>query len=217
MSIPANYEKRFSSKTVTKWIKKYGMTIEVIQRVETRPEWSLIFRHPETKEVISKEEAAQRVKDKVQVSIDWEVTDSDITMPVTEKAFFRDEELPNARRCVELYSITDGPVLGIRNAAYDDGSYILLDPCFLQLDRQQRLKYLPIFGVERELVLAPGSVKSIVAPPEALLEGYLGFVIQNRMCKYQLRPVVPFSETAPLESASDAYDPGEHVTGKSEF
>ena len=193
-----------SIRTESVSVEKYDMRVEIETLIETRPEWDLVFRNA-ANDAISREDAQALIKEQKRVNIDWEKTGKTIEFTSIKRCKFYDTELCLEGRPLSVFIVPDGPVLGIATEL-DKDSVTLLDPCHVVFDGKQRIHYVPIFGVERTTLLNGNAIKMSQPPSAVLVEGYLGFVIQNRMFKYALRPKVPFSETAELESESDKTD-----------
>lgn len=110
-------------------------------------------------------------------------------------ALIKDEGHCEHGKPIYVYSTADGPILAIELSS-NDTEYELLDPCIVQFDpRNLRLNMVPIFNVARILRLCKSSVRAIQAPAELLLASYPGFIISNRMSKYQLKAATPFTTT----------------------
>lgn len=121
------------------------------------------------------------------------------TCEVTEvvDAVIQDADRCKTARPIYLYSTADGPLLAIALKNTTD-AVELLDPCIVVFDGKSKINLLPIFGVSRVFNLARAALRSWQAPMELLLAAYPGFLVQNRMYRYQLRPSVPFVTTPEL-------------------
>lgn len=128
---------------------------------------------------------------------EWRPTGGVLTVSEVIDAVLKDNERCQVARPIYLYSTADGPLLAIALKNSQE-SVELLDPCIVVYDGKSQLNLVPIFGVSRVLTVARTAIRSWQAPNELLLAAYPKFLIQNRMYKYQLRPLVPFVTTPEL-------------------
>lgn len=174
-----------------KMFERFGMKFYLNIEVATIPEWA---RNVKTQQVNGKDQSTQ----------DWELTGNKLE---TERVIFaqmQDDDLCQQPMNVEVLSTSDGPMLALThtqasaNSAYLD----LVDPCIVQFDGKARINLMPIFGVTRTLRLAKSAIRARFPPTQLLVGIYPGFLIQNKMCKYELRANLPFAQSAEL--ANDA-------------
>jgi hypothetical protein len=128
---------------------------------------------------------------------EWTRTGGTIKVSEVTDVVLKDEGYCKIARPIYLYSTADGPLLAIALKNSQE-SVELLDPCIIVYDGKSQLNLLPVFGVNRVLTVSRTAIRAWQAPNELLIAAYPKFLIQNRMYKYQLRPLVPFVTTPEL-------------------
>jgi hypothetical protein len=128
---------------------------------------------------------------------EWVLSGKNITTNYVVDARIQDDDYCDQPKYIRLYSTADGPILGIEHETYAD-AIRLLDPCAVLFDGKSSLNLLPIFNVGRFMYLSRSAIRVEQAPAEILLAAYPGFLIQNRMSKYQLKATTPFVTTPEL-------------------
>jgi hypothetical protein len=163
----------------TRTFERFGMTFRFNLVSETSPAWESKF-----------------VTTNGRTVVDWVETGEMHTATYTGHVTIQDAGLCKEPKGIEVFSTADGPILGI---VYERGleDITLLDPCIVQFNKG-RIDLLPIFNVGRKLCLSRLAIRSIQAPAEVLLAAYPGFLINNRMSKYQLKESVPMASTPEL-------------------
>jgi len=160
----------------TKKFHKYGMTFTYHLNEITEPEWAMV------------------AQDNVP---SWTLSGDAITTSYVSSAVVQDEDQCARARPIYLYSTADGPILGIEHER-SEKIITLLDPCAVLFDGQSKINLLPIFNVGRFLDLYHSAVRAVQPPSEILLAAYPGFLIQNRMARFQLKAHVPLVTTPEL-------------------
>lgn len=182
MSSSQNSGSTHSKQLETKTFDKYGMTFMYHIATTYPEEW--------VPHMITGTEGTP-------VRQEWQRTGEILKVAEVIDAVLKDDDRCQVARPIYLYSTADGPILAIalRNSPE---SIELLDPCIVVYNGKSQLDLVPIFGVSRVLTLARTALRSWQPPNELLLAAYPRFLIQNRMYKYQLRPLVPFATTPEL-------------------
>lgn len=182
---------------------KFDMTFVMLVTTEERDEW--VRQYKQGDKVLSDGDLENLASaDQKTVHVDWVKNGEKIKCKYVHEARFKDTELCAKQREIRVLTIADGPLMGIILSDTAD-KYELLDPCVVVYDsKSSRISLLPIFNVARTMWLHKAAIRSESAPAETLLAAYPGFLLQNRMMKHQLRPIIPFNETEQLES--DAQD-----------
>ena len=206
MKSSTNSETALSKQHDTKTLEIFDMEFRLHVVTEERPEWARIFRHPKTNEVIDIKRPVEVIREELvglKPVLNWEKTGNTITCSYLQSVYVRDDDECKIAKPVELLSTPDGPILGIV-LEVTDTEFVLLDPCFVKFENDP-VSFLPIFNVARTLRLMTHAVRARQAPAEVLVASYPGFLVQNRMYMYQLRPAVALakSETV-VNSAEDA-------------
>lgn len=204
MKSSMNSETVLSRQHDTKTLDIFDMEFRLHVVTEERPEWSRVFRHPITNEVID----TTRPLDAIQAELaghkpvlNWEKTGKTITCSYLQSVYVRDNDECKTAKPIELLSTPDGPILGII-LEVTDTEYVVLDPCFVKFENDQ-VSYLPIFNVARTLRLMSHAVRARQAPAEVLVASYPGFIVQNRMYMYQLKPAVAFAKSETVTNAAE--------------
>jgi len=159
--------------------------------VETTDEWVLVHKN-EAGDVTD-------VDSEALVFQSWVKTGNKVTHKYVDTVDFIEggEAYP-----VEVCTTPSGPLMGI--VVYEDADIItLMDPAVINYDGTT-VKFHAVFGVARRMDISKKAIITRLAPVEILLGSYPGFVIQNRMFKYQLRPVTPLAQTSELDASADA-------------
>jgi hypothetical protein len=212
MNSSQNSKKTLSKERRNDIFEKFGTSYHLYEVVERRPEWKQMLRTAdgELLDPGNRERLEALPKD-TEVSVSWEETDNMIECTYLERVEVKDPDpdFTSTPKPLVLYSTPDGPIMGVLLETLDD-EYVLLDPCVVQY-RDRRIQLFPIFNVARTLRLKKSAVKSEQTPDKILVGAYPGFVIQNKMMKYQLKPNVPFIESPEVDN--EARDP---VTIKAE-
>lgn len=181
MSYSPNSETTLSRQHETKTFEKFGMEFRYGVVTNTEPEW---------------ESKAGTLNG--QLVVDWTQTGKTHTSSYVEFAMVKDQGFCAGGNVIEVYATADGPIMGI-NIKDDDHEITLVDPCIVMFDgKVGNIQLMPIFNVARKLRLKKAAIRSVQAPAEVLLAAYPGFLINNRMAKYQLKPRVPFAATPEL-------------------
>ena len=180
------------------------MTFSMGIATETRNQWTRVIKDQDdnilpdpTPEVLQK-----LIEDGGTPHVDWIETDVKIAKSYVEFVNFTDKEGTNGAPVV-LFGTPDGPILGIVKEG-DDTSYTLLDPCVIVVnDQKGSISYMPIFNVARTLRLEKSAIRSQQIPAEVIVANYPGFILQNRMYMYQLKPKIPFEVSPELDNDAD--------------
>lgn len=187
MSSSLNLKKTpFRQSTTKKTIEKFGLKFVITTVTETRRTWT---------------ETAKPVEDGKAI-VDWARSDEEtVEIDYNEKVEFFDDEHCSGN-LVAVVTTADGPILGIVLKEADQ-VWVMLDPCIVQYNpRAGTLQLMPIFNVVRRLVLSSAAIRSISVPNDLLINAYPGFIIQNRMGKYQLKmPTAAADASSPINSA----------------
>lgn len=200
-----NSEKMHSVQREVKTFDKFDFTIQFGIVTETHRKWIRVFKDQQDK-IWSEEEilAAQEAKtlDNIKFAAEWVPTEEQCISRYVEFATRIDPTMDHPKGLpIEVWTTVESPILGtVLPADSLDPEYrSLLDPCAVLYDGKSRVNLMPIFNVARVLKLRRDSVKTITPPNEILVGLYPGFVLQNRMSQYQLKPKAPF-ETSPVLS-----------------
>lgn len=206
MSSSPNSEKTpsWQPKREVKIFEKFGMTFKMGVVTETRRRWTRVVKN-KAGDVIDASDA-EAMKALIEAGgkpyVDWVQTDEDQSNSYVEWVRFSDNEMCKDNY-VSLFSTADGPILGIVMEKTDK-SVFLLDPCVIQFDAKSgSISYMPIFNADRTLDLAWSAVRTQQPPIEIIVASYPGFILQNRMYEYQLKPKVPFEVTPELDNDAD--------------
>lgn len=186
----------------TKNFQKFGMSFRLCMVIETRDQWARIVlnKKGEVLDPTKPDDLQRKLELGESPTVEWRKTGELTSNEYVQAAFFSDEEDTETKR-IELLSTPDGPILGIVIEDTDPGAITLMDPCVVQYDAANgSIKYLPIFNVARTLVLERSAIRSRQAPAEIIVASYPGFILQNRMFQYQLKPTVAFASTEPLDN-----------------
>ncbi len=187
----------------TKVFEKFGMKFALNICTETRDEWAMgAFDGDGILLDVKDEEVQKRIEaGDIKPVLNWYPTGETITSKYVKTVNFQDKEDCKRVRPIEVLSTADGPIMGIVFGS-DSKAVTLMDPCLVQFDGT-RITLSPIFNVARTLRLNRSAIRTTQAPAEMLTAVYPGFIIQNRMFKYQLKPVLPFATTPDLETSAD--------------
>lgn len=127
--------------------------------------------------------------------VEWVKTDNVLEKSYTSHVEVVDKALEqHGPQQLRVFLSIEGPIMGIWTSMGGDGVYTIFDPCLVQYDGK-RVSHHPIFNVARSIELNKEAVRSHMAPAEILVASYPGFMIQNRMMKYQLKPLMPMAMT----------------------
>lgn len=187
----------------TKTFKKFGMKFILCVMQEKRQKWETKFRDENGNELDLEDEETKKLiqEEKVKPDVSWEPVDDTIDVSYVSSVSFQDEEDCTEAKRIEVLSTPDGPILGI--VYLDEADYVeLLDPCLIQYDGK-RITYKPIFNVARSLKIYKSAIRSRQAPAEVIIASYPGFILQNRMFMYQLKPAIPFAATPPVDNEAN--------------
>lgn len=210
MSSLQNSEKTHSVRREEKIVEKYGFTIHMGIHTTTRPEWVKVYKDPEGNAIAEDDLKALAEKlngsdERQRISVDWELSGKTIDCSKVEFARFSDQEecsnLP-----IELLATPEGPLLGIikkRDLGNHSDAITLIDPCAVIYDGKGKINLVCIFNVADTLTFDRVAVRNTQVPNEILLGLYPGFIMQNRMMKYQLRPIIPFAQSPELGNDAD--------------
>jgi len=185
MSYSQNSETTPSRQLEVKNFEKYGMEFRYGVTIHTQPEW----------------ESVGVMTDGVML-VDWRLTGNLIESSYVEYAMIKDVDFCASGKSIEVYSTADGPILGI-SFEETEQDLVLVDPCVVMFDSvSAKIKLMPIFNVARKLRLKKTAIRAVQAPAELLIAAYPGFLINNRMSKYQLKPSVPLAITPELTNSA---------------
>ena len=197
-SLQNSKKTHFQQKVETKTFEKFGITFTVEVMHEHRTAWRQTFTLPDGTVLDTTAPGWEKsIPAGQQPAVDWAPTDDLVEQTYTVSATAKDDEVCLEPCPVMVLSTADGPIMGI---CMDDDteSFSVLDPCVINFDdRNGSIRLFPIFNVARRLTLAKAAVRAVSVPSELLLAAYPGFIIQNRMAKYQLRPRTAVAETGP--------------------
>lgn len=204
MKSSTNSEIMHSKQHETKQVSQLGMTLTLHVTTEIRPQWGRVYRHPATGAVIDPNlgvEDLKRLLGDFKPVMSWEKTGEAHTQCYVTQVLFQDEEDCTVAKPIELISTIEGPILGI---VYEeaDTTITLMDPCLIQYNNG-RISFVPIFNTARTLRLERTAVRCRQAPAEVLVASYPGFVMENRMSKYQLRPTISTVHTPEVGNAAE--------------
>ena len=214
MSSSQNSEKTpsWQPKREIKAFEKFGMTFSMGIVTETRNQWTRLVKDQDDKIIAdpTPENLAKLIEEGGKPHVAWIETDAKIVKSYVEFVHFNDKEecvrFTSEGKCVwaiELFGTPDGPILGIIKEM-DDMSITLLDPCVVVVnDQKGSISYMPIFNVARTLRLETSAIRSRQAPAEVIVASYPGFILQNRMYKYQLKAKAPFEVSPELDNDAD--------------
>lgn len=187
-----------------KTFEKFGMTFTMGIVTETRDQWTRVVKDQDdniiadpTPEVLN-----EIVKHGAKLHVDWIKTDVKIAKSYVEFVRFSDNE-DTEDAPVEILATPDGPILGIIKEETEH-EITLLDPCVVVLnDQKGSISYMPIFNVARTLRLERSAIRSRQAPAEIIVASYPGFILQNRMYLYQLKPKAPMAVSPEMDNDAD--------------
>lgn len=164
-----------------KTFEKFGMSFSYTQVTETRPEWVQVYKQPDGS-VGPMENPPQGA-----MPVDWVLTGDNVTTSYIEAVTINDESSEDNALPVVVISTPDGPILSILHR--EESEYLItLDPCVVQFnERNGSLRLAPIFNVYRKLLVLKTGVRAMAPPSELLLAAYPGFLVQNRMGKFQMK------------------------------
>lgn len=190
---------RFHSEHEKKTFEKFGLIFDIYTITESRPEWRHLYTDQDGNEIdVEDKDVVQQIKDgKIRPVVDWVETGELLTSTYVDFVEFRDYEKCKKACRVELYVVPEGPIMGIVVPSPDKDYVRLLDPCLIVYNGT-RVDYRNIFNVARHLDLHKSGIRSRQAPAEIVVAGYPGFVLQNRMFKYQLKPAITMAATPEL-------------------
>jgi len=181
MSYSQNSETMLSRQLETKTFEKFGIEFRYGVATDTEPAW---------------ESKASTVNG--QLVVDWVKTGEMHKRSYVEFALVKDNGFCATGHAIEVYSTTDGPIMGI-NVKEDDDEVLLIDPCIVMFNNKTGIiELMPIFNVARKLRLKKSAIRSVQPPAEVLIGAYPGFLINNRMALYQLKPKLPLAVTPEL-------------------
>ena len=170
---------------------------------ETRDKWARVVKDQDehiiedpTTEVLNK-----MVEQGATLHVDWVRTDDKLAKSYVEFVHFTDTE-DCQEAVVELFGTPDGPILGIIMHESEQ-EITLADPCVVIVnDQKGSISYMPIFNVARTLRLERSAIRSRQAPAEVIVASYPGFILQNRMYLYQLKPKAPMAVSPEMDNAA---------------
>jgi len=180
------------------------MTFTIAVVTETRNQWARVIKDQDGNVIA--DPTPEVLKDMVEhgatLQPDWVETDAMVSSSFVQYVKFSDnEETQDAY--VELFGTPDGPILGIVKEQ-NNNEILLLDPCVIAVnDQKGSISYMPIFNVARDLWLERSAIRSRQAPAEVIIASYPGFILQNRMYMYQLKPKVPLGVSPELDNDAD--------------
>lgn len=189
----------------TKTFEKFGGKYTLYLTTESRKQWVPVQKLPNGTiiDTTTTDWMKNLPKDTRPYS-DWIETENIFSATYVTSAQYQDDRDCPVARAIELFGTVEGPIMGITLERRDD-DVLLLDPCIVHFeDTKGILRLLPILNVARTLRLRMSAVRSIQAPAESLVAIYPGFVIQNKMFKYQLKPRVAVTQTEPLTNEGEA-------------
>jgi len=180
------------------------MTFTLGVVTETRKQWTRVIRDQEG--YILDDTTPGALKKVVEnggvLHPDWIETEDTVSKSYVEFVEFTDNEDCRAAR-VEILATADGPILGIVQDE-TEAEVVLLDPCVVTVnDQKGSISYMPIFNVARTLRLTKSAIRSRQAPAEIIVASYPGFVLQNRMYMYQLKPKVPLAVSPEMDNDAE--------------
>ena len=189
--------------------EKYGYKFILNIITEERPRWEQVFRDVDGRQYSVEEvewldalvKECAKLKKPLEISkivLEWEEVAGTNTCSYVHDVRFQDDEECQKGKPIGIYTVPDGPILGILIDSNGE-EYTLLDPCIIQYVND-RIQLKPVFNVARKLTLKRHAVRSVQTPAEIIIACYPGFIIQNRMLRYQLKPNVPFASTPPLNT-----------------
>lgn len=186
--------------------EKFDTNYDLLITTEFRDEWKQVLKDKDGNIIDpNDEEQVDKYSKDAEVSIAWEKTGKRVQCSYVESVLVQDPDdyyTPEPKP-VKLLSTPDGPVMGVI-IDEDDEQYSLLDPCVVQF-KNNRIQLFPIFNVARTLSLKKHAVKSEQVPDKVLIGCYPGFVVQNKMMKYQLKANVPMASSPEIDN--EAKDP----------
>lgn len=191
---------RYTIKEFDKFDVKFRMHITE----EFRKEWVTETRDVEGNLLdLQDEDVMKAIQDgDVKPVVEWVKTDD-----IIEKAHISHVEVidPSLEgkgpQELRVFMAADGPIMGIVTSSLREDAYCIYDPCLVNYDGR-RVSHHPIFNVARSMELHKSAVRCHMAPAEILVASYPGFMIQNRMMKYQLKPNLPMAATPELTNDS---------------
>lgn len=204
---PHSFKREFETKTFS----KFGLTFVLHIATETRPEWAQLVLDADGNQLDLDDEIVVKAIDAGDLKpvLNWEMTGQQLTSSYITAVQFQDKEDCTKAKSIELFSTSSGPILGI--VLEEEDNYLtLLDPAVVNFNNNRKITYSPIFNVGRKLKLHARAVHSRQPPAEVVAAGYPAFILQNRMFKNQLKPVLPFAaadaakDEAPLAIESEA-------------
>jgi len=206
MSSSQNSEKTpsWQPERETKTFEKFGMTFLMGIVTETRKQWTRVVKDQD--DVIVADPSPDVLKEMVahgsKLHVDWVQTDAKVAKSYVEFVKFTDDE-DTQNAPVEIIATPDGPILGVVKEE-TEREIILMDPCVVTVDDQKgAISYMPIFNVARILRLERSAIRSRQAPAEIIIASYPGFILQNRMYLYQLKPKTPMAVSPEMDNDAD--------------
>jgi len=213
MNSSTNSETTHSSQLETKEVSRYGLTISYGVKITTRPKWDRTYRDPDGT-TLSQDQVNTLAaelnggSETRRFSVDWEKTDAMIECSYVEWAALTDEEDCKSALPIEVLATPEGPIMAVvrTDAVLNDDELLLLDPCVVIFDGKAKINLLPIFNVSQTLRVSKSAIRSRQPPSEILLAMYPGFIIQNRMSRFQLKPKAAFVASPELTNSAAEID-----------
>lgn len=190
-----------------KTFEKFGFSFSYGMVTEHHKKWTKVYRDEQgmewTEETLSKLSDSSQVP---KVVVNYEDSGTTCTTAYVEYARFTDPSEGVVDAPIEIWGTIEGPIMGVvaTDASVDSNNAVLLDPCVVIYDGESRINLVPIFNVARKLTIRVDAVRTRQAPSEVLLAMYPGFIIQNRMAQYQLRPKTPLVVSPELTNEAEA-------------
>jgi hypothetical protein len=207
MSSSPNSEKTpsWQPERETKTFEKFDMFFTMGVVTEIRHQWTrqLKNRKGEVLDPSDIEALKTKLEEDEKPQVEWIKTDALVRNSYVEWARFQDLEDCQKAKQVAIFSTADGPILGI---VLDESetNVFLADPCVINYNQKSgSIQYLPIFNVARTLQLRKSAIRTRSAPAEIIIASYPGFILQNRMYQYQLRPTVAMESTPELDNVAE--------------
>ncbi len=184
-----NSEKMRSQTLETKTFEKFGFTFSYGLVTEQHKLWKQVYRDADNM-VWAEEDLAKLAKSgqAPRVTMNYEDSGELSTTAYVEYARITDPSEGVSNLPIEIWGTIEGPLMGIVSSAFSDTEGVLVDPCVIIYDGKSHINLVPIFNVARKLVVRMDAVRTRQPPAEILLAMYPGFIIQNRMASYQLKP-----------------------------
>lgn len=185
---------------------KFGFTFTYGIAIEHHKKWVKVYRDEQgmqwTEENLSKiTDPAQMPK----VTLDWEDSGTTCATAYVEYARINDPSENLVDAPIEIWGTIEGPLMGIvdTKGAMTPDHAALIDPCVVIYDGKSKINLVPVFNVARKLTFVRDAIRTVQPPSEILLALYPGFIIQNRMAQYQLKPRVPLMVSPELSNDAE--------------